>query len=129
MSYQSKSAAVIYAKDLLRVSKFYQEVLEFEEVHFEEDHVILESPVLQLVVLTIPELIAKEIEISDPPVRRSETPIKLVFFIPNIESLRQAVVELGGALDPGEDEWQFQGHKVCDGNDPEGNVLQFREIG
>jgi len=129
MSYRSKAAAVIYAKDLLRVSKFYQDVIGFEEVHFEEDHVIIESPMVQLVILTIPEIIAKEIEITNPPVRRTETPIKLVFFVPDMESVRQAVVELGGALDPVEAEWQFQGHTVCDGHDPEGNVIQFREIG
>jgi hypothetical protein len=23
--------------------------------------------------------------------------------------------------------WEFQGSRVCDGQDPEGNVVQFRE--
>jgi hypothetical protein len=28
---------------------------------------------------------------------------------------------------PAEQEWSFQGSTVCDGFDPEGNVIQFRE--
>jgi hypothetical protein len=30
-------------------------------------------------------------------------------------------------LNPTDKEWRFQGFKVCDGLDPEGNVIQFRE--
>ncbi len=128
MPYGSKAGAVIYAKDLERVSKFYQVILGPKEVQIEADHMIFETPMFQLVILSIPEIISKGIEITDPPIRRTETPIKLVFFVPSINNVRQAVMKLGGELDPPENEWQFQGHSVCDGHDPEGNVIQFREI-
>ena len=35
--------------------------------------------------------------------------------------------ELGGAVN--EREWEFEGAKVCDGHDPEGNVFQLRQAG
>jgi hypothetical protein len=34
---------------------------------------------------------------------------------------------LGGQVDPAEREWNDQGCLVCDGHDPEGNVVQFRQ--
>ncbi len=33
----------------------------------------------------------------------------------------------GGEVFPPEREWNFQGYRVCDGMDPEGNVVQFRQ--
>jgi hypothetical protein len=32
-----------------------------------------------------------------------------------------------GAVNPPDQEWSFNGITVCDGLDPEGNVVQFRE--
>ena len=40
---------------------------------------------------------------------------------------RSLVVELGGGLNGPESEWRFQDCRVCDGHDPEGNVIQLRE--
>jgi hypothetical protein len=34
---------------------------------------------------------------------------------------------MGGAIEPADQEWEFNGVTVCDGLDPEGNVIQFRE--
>ena len=33
----------------------------------------------------------------------------------------------GGELDPPKHEWEYRGYRVCDGLDPEGNIVQFRE--
>jgi hypothetical protein len=82
----------------------------------------------QLVILAVPRHIAASIEIADPPSRREQAPVKLVFFVPSISALRETAAHLGGALNQPTQEWQFQGHSVCDGHDPEGNVIQFREI-
>ena len=82
---------------------------------------------LQLVVLQIPTDIASAIEISVPPTRRSMTAVKLVFFIPNIADIRTSVEAFGGVMNSADKEWSFQGFKVCDCLDPEGNVIQFRE--
>jgi hypothetical protein len=83
--------------------------------------------VLQLVIVAIPEHIAASIELADPPLRRTETPIKLVFTVASIHAARTAARPLGGELNPPEREWQFQEFRICDGHDPEGNIVQFRE--
>jgi catechol 2,3-dioxygenase-like lactoylglutathione lyase family enzyme len=127
MSDQPDTGAIVYAKDLARVGAFYAGVPGFRVAHSEPDHVVLESPALQLVIVAIPEHIAESIAVADPPVRRTDTPIKLVFPVPSIEAVRAAAASRGGELDPPEREWQFQGFRVCDGHDPEGNVVQFRE--
>ena len=124
---QAKAGAVVYAKSIGRVSAFYSGAAGLEVAHVETDHVVLESPVLQLVVVAIPERIAASIELAVPPVRRTDTPIKLVFTVASISAARAAARSFGGELNPPDREWQFRGFKVCDGHDPEGNVVQFRE--
>lgn len=127
MSHKDKAAAVLYAKDVARVSAFYAGTANLQVVRTEKDHVVLESPTFQLVVIAIPDRLAASIEVSTPPVRREATPIKLVFHVLSIGEARRAAVALGGELNPVEREWVFQGCTVCDGCDPEGNVVQFRE--
>jgi predicted enzyme related to lactoylglutathione lyase len=124
-----KAAAVLYAKDIKRVSTFYAEVAELTIVHSEADHVILESASFQLTVVAIPNKFAASIEIASPPIRRENTAIKLVFFISNIASTRAIAARLGGELNPVDREWEFLDCRVCDGHDPEGNVIQLRQVG
>ena len=91
------------------------------------EHVRLESAAFQLVVLQIPSHIASTIEIAVPPVRRSNAAVKLVFFVPSIALARASAGAWGGVLNGADQEWSFEGWKVCDGLDPEGNVIQLRE--
>ena len=127
MSYESRAGAVLYAKDMDHVAAFYSGMLGLETAGRDEEHVLLESPAFQLVVLRIPSHIASTIQIAAPPVRRANAAVKLVFFVPSIADVRAAVEPLGGVLNGAEKEWLFNGWKVCDGLDPEGNVIQFRE--
>ena len=122
-----KPGAVLYAKNVAHVSAFYIEAAALELVHSEKDHVVLESPLFQLVIVAIPERLAASIEVDSPPIRRENTPIKLVFPIQSIQVARTKAASLGGELNAIEREWRFQGRRVCDGHDPEGNVVQFRE--
>jgi len=124
---QLHAGAVTYAKAPALLLAFYESVAGLAVEHIERDHVILRSQSFQLVILKIPERIATSVEIGTPPRRRTDTPIKLVFFIASIADARAAALELGGELDPPEREWEFQGCRVCDGQDPEGNVVQFRQ--
>jgi predicted enzyme related to lactoylglutathione lyase len=127
MSHQPRAGAVVFAKDLPRVAKFYEELLSMVVSHAENDHVVLESPACQLVVHAIPEKFAASIQVSTPPERRTETPIKLFFYVSSIAQARARAVALGGELNPSESEWEARGFRACDGHDPEGNVVQFRE--
>jgi predicted enzyme related to lactoylglutathione lyase len=121
------AAAVIYAKDITRVSAFYAAVAGLDRTHAERAHIILESPAFQLVVLAVPTRIAASITLTTPPTRRTDVAIKPVFFVPSIAAAREAAARLGGELNPPERQWTFQGATVCDGHDPEGNVFQLRE--
>lgn len=127
MSEQATVGAVLYAKSVERVGPFYVECCGLKVTHSEADHVVLESPAFELVILAIPQALAASISIATPPVRRESTPIKLVFHVDSIDVVREAAAKLGGALNPPERQWNYQGRRVCDGHDPEGNVVQFRE--
>ena len=120
-------APSVYAKNLPVIGELYAGVLGFEVARSEAGHVVLDSPLFQLVILSIPKAIASAIEITSPPARREETPIKLVFIAPSIAVCREVAAKLGGEVNPPEREWRFQGSVVCDGCDPEGNVFQLRQ--
>ena len=84
----------------------------------------LESPIFQLVVVRVHRDAAESMAIVEPPVRRERAAIKLVFFVDSIANARSAAARLGGGLNTVGRESQFDGSKVCDGYDPEGNVFQ-----
>ncbi len=121
------AAAVLYAKDISKVSNFYAKVAGLQVTHEEQGHVVLESGVFQLVVVAVPRKFAPSIHITEPPQPRESTAIKLVFPVASITTARQVAQSHGGQLNQPEREWLFQGSRVCDGQDPEGNVVQFRE--
>jgi hypothetical protein len=106
---------------------FYQGVFQLAVEQSELDHVVLGSSTSQLVIVQVPGSIASTILIADPPVRRNQTPVKLVFDVESISAARGMVLNLRGGMDPTESEWIFQGYRVCDGYDPEGNVVQFQQ--
>ena len=126
MSHHEKAGAVLYAKSVARVSAFYAGIAGMAVTHTEEDHVILESPALQLVIVAIPAAVAATIEIAEPPQRRADTPLKLAFSVASLDVAREAAPRFGGELNPVGREWVYQQHRVCDGHDPEGNIVQFR---
>jgi hypothetical protein len=90
---------------------------------------VLESPGFQLVVHRIADDRDAAIAIAVPPVRRARAAFKPVFLVPSIASVRVVAEAHGGVMDPVDAEWSFNGVTVCDGLDPEGNVIQFRENG
>jgi predicted enzyme related to lactoylglutathione lyase len=127
MSTKSKTGAVVFAKNIVRVAKFYEEMMSMSVVHADGDHVVLESACVQLVVHGIPKRIADTIEIAEPPEVREQASIKLCFSVPSIAEARAKAPALGGKVGPKANEWEARGFRACDGHDPEGNVLQFRE--
>jgi predicted enzyme related to lactoylglutathione lyase len=120
------AGAVVYAKDLGRVSRFYSELVGLAIVEEAPSFVVLESSSFQLVVVAMAPAIAAQITISSPPVRRENTALKLGFAVADLAAAREAAARLGGELNGPEREWKFQGRRVCDGHDPEGNVIQVR---
>jgi len=111
----------------MRVSQFYSRVAGLVVRNMEDGFVVLESSAFELVIVALPAQIAAQIQIASPPVKRQDTAIKLAFFVPSIANARSVAPGAGGALNSLEREWQFQGARVCDGHDPEGNIFQLRE--
>jgi Glyoxalase-like domain len=128
MSQPPRTGAVVFARDLARVARFYEVLASMTVAHAAPDHIVLESADFELVLHAIPKRIADTIEIAVPPKRRTETPIKLFFGVASLAETRAAAVALGGALNPEKAEWEARGFRACDGHDPEGNVVQFRQV-
>ena len=126
MQTEFKAGAVVYAKDIARVSQFYSHVVGLPITLRETEFVVLQSLTFQLVVVAVPSEIAAQITIETPPVRREDTAVKLCFSVSSIEAAREEAAMWGGQLNGSEREWEFQGSHVCDGHDPEGNVIQVR---
>ena len=122
------AGAIVYAKDIRRLARFYAEVADLEVMHEVADHVVLESETHELVIVAIPAATAARIVISTPPARRENTAFKLSFAVASLADARAAAKAAGGDLNPPEKEWDFQGLRVCDGCDPEGNMIQLREV-
>ena len=122
-----KSGAVLFAKDMPRVAQFYQELIALTMTHSDEDVIVLESPGQQLIIHAIPKRIAQSIVIASPPKLRTDEAVKLVLPVDSIATTRVKAAALGGGLNPKAKEFEARGFRACDGYDPEGNVIQFRE--
>lgn len=122
-----RPGVVVYAKDVAAVAAFYESVAGLVVAEVAEGHVALVSDALELVVVRIPAELARTIEISRPPRRREETPIKPLLPVASLALARERALNAGGVLNGAESEWRWGGALVCDGHDPEGNVFQLRE--
>ena len=127
MTHRGLTGAVLYAKDLQRLVAFYAAVTGLDVQSVQKGFAVLGGEPSRLVIVRIPKHIADAIDIATPPERREETPIKLAFSVDDIAGVRNRAAELGGILDAVEREWEFEGARVCDGHDPEGNVFQVRK--
>ncbi len=127
MTHLGLAGAVLYAKDLDRLVRFCASVAGIEPLTIEKGFATLGSGSRQFVIVRIPKHIAETIDIATPPRPREHTPLKLVFSVADIADARARAAELGGALNAMEREWEFDGAKVCDGHDPEGNIFQLRQ--
>jgi len=130
MTHRGLIGAVLYAKDLVRLVDFYSSVADIEPHTIEKGYAILGCRPSQFVIVRIPKRIADTIDIATPPEPREDTSLKLVFAVEDIAHARDRAAELGGVINAVvEREWEFEGAKVCDGHDPEGNVFQLRQSG
>ena len=117
---------VIFAKDVNRLSRFYQEVLHLMVSEDEKSHQLLQGQNVELVIHAIPESVAKSIDIQEPPSLRGFAAIKPAFYVDDLKVTTETVEGNGGLMNPLEDAWEIRGTRVLDGCDPEGNVIQFK---
>ena len=108
-------AAMIFAKDLDRMTRFYRDGLGLASAREEDGWVELDGVALH----AVPPTIAAGIAITEPPVARESTPIKLVFEVAELATARTHLASHGAVM------FEPRPWGTCDGLDPEGNVLQI----
>jgi predicted enzyme related to lactoylglutathione lyase len=122
-----RQSVVIFARNKRRVSAFYRQTLGLVAAEEASSHDLLQGPGIEIVIHAIPRKFAASIVITKPPQVREDTPIKPVFWVPDLSAVRNAAESTGGFLKPIEAAWLIRGATVLDGWDPEGNVLQFKQ--
>ncbi|MFM8756083.1 MAG: VOC family protein [Limnohabitans sp.] len=122
-----QTGLVVFAKNRKRVCAFYQQALGLEVQESAASHDLLWGPGCEVVVHAMAREYAAGIRLSRPPAPRQDTPFKPTFVVPCLEAVRRAVKATGGFLKPATEAWHFRGHRVLDGWDPEGNVVQFKQ--
>lgn len=115
-------SAVLYVRDLEKVTAFYSALLRQPLVYRDAYHAVLRCGIFALDIHQLPAD-AMERKASAP----REQSVKLSFPVDSIVRARQVAVTHGGELDPGPPRWVIEQQKICDGRDPEGNVFQLRE--
>ncbi|NBY59178.1 MAG: hypothetical protein EBQ52_03255 [Synechococcaceae bacterium LLD_019] len=125
MSGPARTGVLFYAKNLALVSAFYEQVLGAKLVHSDEEHRVLQSPDVQLIIHAIPQQYASSIVIDVPPVPRDEQAIKPFFTVGSLEQAEALAEQLGGKVCG--TIWPGPGMKVRNVCDPEGNIVHLRE--
>src|SRR5262245_17249744 len=110
--------AILFVKDFERMLAFYRDTLGLRAAEGDgtPGWAELDAGGARLALHAIPNGIARNISIADPPKPREETPIKLVFVVADVAAERVRLASLGVQMMDG----GVSGG--CDGLDPEGNV-------
>lgn len=121
----ARTGVLIYAKNLLEVSAFYEQVLHAAVRHADAEHRVLESADVQLIIHAIPEPYRSAIVIEAPPVAREEQAIKPFFTVDSLAAAEAIAERCGGRVwGP---VWPGPGLRVRNVCDPEGNIVHLRE--
>jgi predicted enzyme related to lactoylglutathione lyase len=113
--------ALIFAKDMQRMTEFYHEGLGLPVIPATSapGWVELDAGAVRLALHAIVPHIAGQIEITTPPRAREETPLKLLFEVDDLEAVRRRAVRFGATM------FEPKPSGICDGLDPEGNVFSL----
>lgn len=126
MTSTARAGVLIYAKDVERMSMFYEKVLNATVLRADQEHRVLQTADTQLILHAIPAQYAESIVITRPPAAREEQAIKPFFTVPDLDAAEKVVRENGGLVwGP---VWPGPGMRVRNVCDPEGNILHLREI-
>jgi predicted enzyme related to lactoylglutathione lyase len=121
----ARTGVLIYAKNLLAVSSFYEQVLEAKVLHADPEHRVLQAADVQLVIHAIPEQYSESIAIQVPPEPREEQAIKPFFTVASLAAAERTAGRCGGRVwGPVRPGSSGQARDICD---PEGNIVHLRE--
>ena len=122
-------SAVLYARDMDKLLDFYCAVLGQRCVYRDEYHGVLRCGIFALDIHQLPAHAMADGDVASPPKRRAHAALKLSFPVDSIERARRTATEQGGVVDAPPPRWVVEQQKICDAQDPEGNVFQLREDG
>jgi hypothetical protein len=122
-------AAVVFVADVQRVSSFYRELASMRVLAQDPTHCVLEIDGFQLTIHALRGEPSAATHPNGAVSAREDTYIKLCFPVGSIAAARALAATLGGSIKPAKHEWEARGFRACDGQDPEGNVIQVREMG
>jgi hypothetical protein len=122
------SGAVIFAANVDRVARFYEVLLTMSPVFVEPGLRVIASDRTELVIHGIPDHLADAPREGSAPSPREDTAIKPFFVVGSLAKARDMAPLLGGYLFPPEKEFTARRFRACNACDPEGNVVQFREL-
>jgi predicted enzyme related to lactoylglutathione lyase len=122
----ARAGVLVYAKELARLSAFYEQLLDATVLHADDEHRVLQAADVQLIIHAIPPQYAAAITIAVPPVPREEQAIKPFFTVAQLASAEAIVERCGGrVVGP---VWPGPGMRVRNVCDPEGNIVHLREL-
>lgn len=125
MDNKLKPGAVIFTGDHQRLAKFYQALTGLPVRFSNENITVLGSDSFELVIHSL----TGEPAVNEPPLVRQDSYIKPFFPVPSLSDAREKAAALGGQLSPANEEWAARGFRASEAIDPDGNVIQFREVG
>ena len=118
--------AAVYVADLERVTRFYTQVFGLAVEDRQSGFAVLNAGGWRLYLVAMPADVVAEYGPSDPPQRREDTALKMIFGVSDLARARELVAARGGELNGPDSEWVMGTDRVCDGHDCEGNVFQVR---
>lgn len=125
MSGPARTGVLFYAKDVVRVSAFYEALLGARVVFADAEHRVLQTPDVQLIVHVIPAPYAADLVIEVPPAPRERQAIKPFFTVADLAAAEATAERMGGrVVGP---VWPGPGMRVRNVCDPEGNIVHLRE--
>ena len=120
------SSLVLFVNDLATMKKFYADLLAYQVSEEVESFARMSSGSDELVLHQIPEEYLEQI--SNPPKLREDCVWKPTFTVDSVATSRAVAIELGGAVADESRQWELGDYVYCNGNDPEGNVIQVRQL-
>ncbi len=128
MNHRLNACAVIFASDVSRVRDFYRQLVRMEVLTEDAEHAVMAIPGFELVIHKLYGEPSSVDDDHDQELVREDSYIKLCFPVDSLESARNLAESLGGSIQGKSKEWQARGFLACDGRDPEGNVIQLRQM-
>ncbi len=120
------NSLVLYVNDLATMKQFYASLLDYQISEENDTFVRLSSATYDLVLHQ--SSAEYQDQISKPPTLREDCAWKPTFSVKSISASRVAAVDLGGAIVEESEQWVWGEYVYCNGNDPEGNVIQLRQL-